>query len=87
VVNLFGVASAILSMLTIPLTLGSVVAIPFGVGSLFAGPVSPLGVLSLTVSALVGLLAVAAVSVPTMTFLRYHSLAVHDRSTVAFRLR
>jgi uncharacterized tellurite resistance protein B-like protein len=30
VVNLFGVASAILSMLTIPLTLGSVVAIPFG---------------------------------------------------------
>jgi len=65
----------------------AVVAIPFGVGSLFAGPVSPLGVLSLTVSALVGLLAVAAVSVPTMTFLRYHSLAVLDQSTVEFSLR
>jgi len=65
----------------------AVVAVPFGLGSLFVGPLSPLGALSLAVAALVGLLAVGAVSVPTMTFLRYHSLAVLDRSTVAFSLR
>ena len=65
----------------------AVVAVPFGLGSLFVGPVSPLGLLSLAVSALVGLLAVGAVSVPTMTFLRYHSLSVLDRSTVEFSLR
>lgn len=65
----------------------AVVAVPFGLGSMFVGPVSPLGVVALVVSALVGLLAVAAVSVPTMTFLRYHSLGVLDRSTVEFSLR
>jgi|AntRauMinimDraft_4_1070384.scaffolds.fasta_scaffold00654_8 hypothetical protein len=65
----------------------AVVAVPFGLGSLFVGPVSPLGLVALGASALVGLLAVAAVSVPTMTFLRYHSLSVLDRSTVEFTLR
>lgn len=65
----------------------AVVAVPFGVGSLFVGPVSPLGIVALGVSALVGLLAVAAVSVPTMTFLRYHSLLVLGRSPVAFSFR
>jgi len=65
----------------------AVVAVPFGLGSLFVGPVSPLGLLSLATAALVGLLAVGAVSVPTMTFLRYHSLSVLDRSAVEFSLR
>jgi hypothetical protein len=65
----------------------AVVVIPFGLGGLFVGPVSPLGLLSLAISALVGLLAVAAVSVPTMTFLRYHSMSVLDRSTLEFSLR
>ncbi|SEV93481.1 DUF7544 domain-containing protein [Halobacterium jilantaiense] len=65
----------------------AVVAVPFGLGGLFVGAVSPLGALSLAVAAVVGLLAVGAVSVPTMTFLRYHSLAVLDRSAVAFSLR
>jgi len=65
----------------------AVVAIPFGLGSLFVGPLSPLGVLSLAVATLVGLVAVGAVSVPTMTFLRYHSLDVLDRSAVSFSLR
>jgi len=65
----------------------AVVAVPLGLGGLFVGAVSPLGVAALAVSALVGLVAVAAVSVPTMTFLRYHSLSVLDRSTVSFSLR
>lgn len=65
----------------------AVVAVPLGLGSLFVGAVSPLGVLALAVSGLVGLLAIAAVSVPAMTFLRYHSLSVLDRSTVEFSLR
>jgi len=65
----------------------AVVAVPFGLGGLFVGAVSPLGVLSLAVAAVVGLLAVGAVSVPTMTFLRYHSLTVLDRSAVPFSLR
>jgi hypothetical protein len=65
----------------------AIVAVPFGVGTLFVGPVSPVGLVALAASAVVGLLVVGAVSVPTMTFLRYHSLCVLDRSAVAFSLR
>lgn len=65
----------------------AIVAVPFGVGTLFVGPVSAAGLAALVVSAVVGLLVVGAVSVPTMTFLRYHSLSVLDRSAVEFSLR
>lgn len=64
----------------------AVVAVPFGVGTLFGGPVSAAGLTALVVAGAVGLLAVAAVSVPTMTFLRYHSLSVLDQSAVGFSL-
>ncbi|MCF2239493.1 hypothetical protein KVP04_10190 [Halobacterium salinarum] len=65
----------------------AVIVVPFGAGALLAGAVSGGGAAVLAVTGVVGVVAVAAVSVVSMTFLRYHSLLVLDRSAVAFALR
>jgi hypothetical protein len=65
----------------------AVVAIPLGVGGVLLGGLTGVGAATLALAAVVGLVALAAVSVPTMTYLRYHSLLTLDRSAVPFSLR
>ncbi|MFB6268432.1 MAG: hypothetical protein ABEH83_00705 [Halobacterium sp.] len=65
---------------------GAMFAVPVGVFAL-AGAVTPLALVVSGVAALVGLAVVAAVSVPTVTFLRYHSLATLSASGAPFTLR
>jgi hypothetical protein len=65
---------------------GAIFAVPVGVFAL-AGGFSLLGLLVSGVAALVGLVVVAAVSVPVVTSLRYHSLSTLAESDAAFTLR
>jgi hypothetical protein len=65
----------------------AVVAVPLGVGGVLAGALSGAGLAALAVAALVGIVVLAAVSVPTMTYLRYHSLLTLDRTDVSFSFR
>jgi hypothetical protein len=65
---------------------GAIVAVPLGL-LVFTGALTPLGVVAIGLAALIGFLATAAVSVPVVTYLRYHSLCTLDASAVEFTLR
>lgn len=64
----------------------AIVAVPLGLVA-FAGALTPLGVVAIGLAALVGFVATAAVSVPVVTYLRYHSLRTLTASDAAFTIR
>ena len=65
---------------------GAVVAIPAGLVVL-SGALTGLALVAVAVALVVALVVVAVVSVPLVTFLRYHSLCTLDASEVPFTLR
>lgn len=65
---------------------GAIVAIPLGV-FVFAGAVTPLAFVAVGVAVVLGLVATAAVSVPVVIYLRYHSLCTLDAVDAEFSLR
>ncbi|MFC3476261.1 DUF7544 domain-containing protein [Halobacterium litoreum] len=65
----------------------AVVAVPLGLFGILAGALSGAALVAVAVAAVVGLVVVGAVSVPVVTFLRYHSLCTLDAAEVPFSLR
>jgi len=65
---------------------GAVLAVPLGL-LFFAGAFTPVAFVAAGLAAVVGLVALAAVSVPVVSFFRYHSLRTLDASPAAFTLR
>jgi hypothetical protein len=65
---------------------GAIVAVPLGV-FVFAGAFTPLAFVAVGVATLLGLVVTAAVSVPVVTYIRYHSLCTLDAAAVEFSLR
>lgn len=64
----------------------AIVAVPLGL-VVFAGALTPLTIVAVGLAVLVGFLATAAISVPVVTYLRYHSLCTLDASGAEFTLR
>jgi len=65
---------------------GAIVAIPAGLVVL-SGALTGLALVAVAVTLVVALVVISAVSVPLVTFLRYHSLCTLDASEVPFTLR
>ncbi|WP_353633736.1 hypothetical protein ABSL23_10755 [Halobacterium sp. NMX12-1] len=65
---------------------GAIVAIPVGL-AVFGAALTPVALVAVAVAALVGFIVLAAVSVPLVTGLRYHSLCTLAASEAAFTLR
>ncbi len=65
---------------------GAVVAVPLGL-AVFGAALAPVALAAVAVAALVGFLLLAAVSVPVVTALRYHSLSMLAASDAEFTLR
>lgn len=65
---------------------GAVVAVPVGL-AVFGAALAPVALAAVAVAALVGFLLLAAVSVPVVTALRYHSLCTLAASDAEFTLR
>ncbi|MCG1002965.1 MULTISPECIES: hypothetical protein [Halobacterium] len=65
---------------------GAIVAVPVGL-AVFGAAITPLALVAVAVAGLVGFVVLAAVSVPIMTALRYHSLRTLAASEAAFTLR
>lgn len=65
---------------------GAVVAVPIGI-IVFAGAFTPIAFVAAGFAALVGFVVLAAVSVPVVTFIRYHSLCTLAASDAEFTLR
>jgi len=65
---------------------GAIVAVPAGL-LVLSESLTGLAVVAVAAALLVGVAVVAALSVPLVTFFRYHSLCTLDASTVEFTLR
>lgn len=65
---------------------GAIVAVPVGL-AVFGAALTPVALVAVAVAALVGFVVLAAVSVPIVTALRYHSLSTLAASEAAFTLR
>ncbi|WP_231736880.1 hypothetical protein [Halobacterium sp. CBA1126] len=64
---------------------GAIVAIPLGL-AVFGAALTPVAFVAVAVAGVLGFLVLAAVSVPVVTGLRYHSLCTLDASGVEFTL-
>jgi hypothetical protein len=65
---------------------GAIVAVPVGL-AVFGATLTPVALVAVAIAALVGFVVLAAVSVPVVTALRYHSLCTLAVSEAEFTLR
>ncbi|GAA0276731.1 DUF7544 domain-containing protein [Halobacterium noricense] len=65
---------------------GAIVAVPVGI-AVFGATLTPVALVAVAIAALVGVVLLAAVSVPVVTALRYHSLCTLAASEAEFTLR